>query len=87
MPTPARIPRRDGVLQPVQDVVPQAGLVVIDEDGGADVHRADQDKPLPDAAHADLFRHLVGNVQDFLAALGVEPEVMCMGCHLELREQ
>src|SRR3989442_15751495 len=43
---PRRIPRRNRSLQPLQDVVPQSRLMVVDENGGRDVHGTDQDNSL-----------------------------------------
>src|SRR6185295_19860030 len=81
VPVAARIPWRDGVLQPMQDVVPEPRLVIVHEDRGTDVHRAYQDEAFLDSAGSDLRHHLVGDVDDLLAALGLEPEVMSVRCH------
>src|SRR5712691_769000 len=76
-----RIPRRDRALEPLQDVIPQSRLVIVHEYRRRDVHRADQYDPLADPAFLDLTGHFVGDVDDFLAAFGIEPEVVRLGLH------
>jgi len=55
--------------------------VIVHEDGGGDVHRAHQREPFCDAARPDLLGDLVGDVDDFLALLGVEPDVVRVALH------
>src|ERR687895_206660 len=40
------IPRRDVALQPVENVLPESRLVVVDKDGGRDVHGRHEYHPL-----------------------------------------
>src|SRR3989442_13597061 len=46
-----------------------------------DVHGAHQDEPFPRAAVPHLLSHLVGDVDDLLALLRIEPEVVSVGLH------
>jgi hypothetical protein len=59
--------------------------VVVDKDGGADVHGGYQDDTLADTADLDLLRDLVGDVDDLLAALGLEPEIVSVSGHLRVK--
>ena len=63
-------------FQPVQDVMPEPRLMVIHEHRCRNVHRRDERHPLLDAGRPKLLRHLIGDVDDLLQALGVKPEVM-----------
>src|SRR5262245_57732467 len=78
---PLGTPRRDRVLEPLQDVLPEAGLVVVDEHRGADVHRRDECEAFSDPALAELRFGLVSDVDDLLAAFGLEPEVVRVRGH------
>jgi hypothetical protein len=73
----------------MQDVMPESRLVIVDEDGGRDMHGAHQHETFPYPARHHLFGNFVGDVDDFLAALRVEPEVVGAGGHgdqgLEIR--
>ena len=60
----------------VEDVLPQSGFVVVDEHRRADVHGGDEHEALADPADAHLLLHLVGDVDDLLALLGLEPQVV-----------
>src|SRR5712691_7282763 len=82
MPVPLGIPRRDGGVEPLEDVRPQSRFVIVHEYGRGDVHRAHQREPLCYTTLPDLLGDLPGDVDDFLALLGGEPEVVCMGLHL-----
>jgi hypothetical protein len=81
VPVAGRIPRRDGLVEPVEDVVPQPGLVVVHEDGRRDVHRRDEHESLPHGARRDLLLHLVRDVDDLLTLLRGEPEVVGVTGH------
>ena len=76
-----RIPRRDGRLKPPQDVRPEPRLVVVHEDGRGDVHGTHQHETFRDATLANLLGDLVGDVDDFLPRLRLEPEVMGVSRH------
>src|SRR5437773_6455228 len=39
---PVGVPWSDVFLQPIENVLPEAGLVIVDEHGGGDVHRGDE---------------------------------------------
>jgi hypothetical protein len=81
VPVPLGIPGRHRVLQPVQDIVPQPRFVVIHEHRGADVHGAHEHEAVADATGAHLRGDVVRDVDDLLAALGLEPEVVGMYGH------
>ena len=81
VPVAARVPRRDRLLQPFQDVLPEPRLVIVDEHRSADVHRRDEHEALANPARTDLLLDLVGDVDDLLALLGLEPEVVRVGGH------
>src|SRR5262245_40017855 len=76
-----RVPGGDRRLEPVENVVPESGLVIVDEDGGADMHGGDQHESLADPAGSHLTLDLIGDVDDFLAVLGLEPEIVGMRGH------
>src|SRR6476660_7930725 len=42
------VPRRDGLLEPIEDVLPESRLVVVHEYGGRDMHRRGEHHPLAD---------------------------------------
>src|SRR5687767_1791793 len=81
VPVQGGVPGCHGVLQPVQDVVPESRLVVVDEDRCRNVHCGNQRHSLPDSALLELGFDLAGDVDDLLAALGLEPEVVSVGLH------
>ena len=56
------------LLKPFADVLNQAAFVVVDVDGGGDVHGRDEAQAVADAAAVDDLLDLVGDV-DHLAAL------------------
>ena len=55
--------------------------MVIHEHRCADVQRRHQHQALADAAHRYLFGNLIGDVDDLLAPLGLEPEIVGVGRH------
>src|SRR5258706_761560 len=73
---PRRIPRGDRAFQPLQNVVPQSRFVIVDEHGRGYVHGAHQDQTFTHRAGLHLLHNLVGNVDDLLSPLRVEPEVV-----------
>src|SRR5690349_22545250 len=75
------IPWGDALLEPVEDVRPEAGLVVIDEDGRGDVHRRDEHHPLRDAGGGAAGLDVIGDVDDLLAFRGLEGSVGGMYAH------
>src|SRR4051812_25782618 len=46
---PPRVPGRDGGFEPLEDVLPEAGLMVIHEDRRRNVHRGDEDHSFCDS--------------------------------------
>src|SRR6185369_3629534 len=75
------IPWGDTLLEPVEDVGPEAGLVVVDEDGRGDVHRRDEHHPLRDAGGGAAGLDVIGDVDDLLAFRGPEGSVGGMYAH------
>src|SRR5687768_1619319 len=64
------------LLQPLLKIVDQAVLPVVDVHGGSDVHRRDEDDPF---LHAALFHgcgDLVGDADELLPLLRVEPQIV-----------
>jgi hypothetical protein len=74
-----RLPRGDGFFQPPEDVVPEARLVVVYEYRCADVHGRNQNESFLDTAGAYLLGDFVGDIDDLLTALRLEPQVVGMG--------
>jgi hypothetical protein len=67
--------RRRNLVQPFEHVLVQARLVVVDPDGGRDVHRGDEDQPLVDARLVDRGLHVLGDADQLAAAAGLERPV------------
>jgi len=63
------------LFDPCHDVLPEAGLVVVDDDGGGDVHGRDERQAFLDAAFVDDALDLVSDRYDFFAFFGVEGEI------------
>ena len=71
-----RLPaRRRDLVEPLEHVLVQARLVVVDPDGGGDVHRADEHEALGDARLVDGGLHVIGDADELAALLGVERPV------------
>ena len=68
-------------FQPDLEVVMQAGFVVVDEDGGSDVHGVDQAEAFPHAAFAQRGVDLRGDVHELPALGQFEPEFFAEGFH------
>src|SRR5262249_53652244 len=80
------VPGRAGVeggqpLQPALVVLVQAGLVVVDEDRGRDVHGVDQAQALAHAAFGHHLLHLGGDVHEVHAGRNVHGEVHGVRLH------
>ena len=69
------------LFEPLADVFDEAALVVIDVDGGGDVHGRDEAEAVTDAAAADDGLDLVSDVDHLFALAGVEGEVFGVGFH------
>src|SRR6267154_790729 len=81
MAIPRRIPRGDGPLEPLQDVFPESGLMVIHENRRRDVHGTNQHETFTHLANRDFLHNLVSYVDDLLSPLRVEPEVVSPRLH------
>src|SRR5256886_17180848 len=81
LPISPRLPWGDRLLEPLQDVRPEPRLVIVHEHGRRDVHGAYEYESLLHAARAHLLDHLIGDVEDLLTLLGIEPEVVGVGLH------
>jgi len=69
------------VLQPLPDVFPKPGLVIVHEDAGGDVHRAHQHHPLLDAARGHHRGHPVGDVDELALLLRLEMKILGLALH------
>src|SRR6266446_693549 len=69
------------LLYPLHNVLPKAGLVVIDYHSGSDMHRRDKRESFLDAALCDNVLHLLGDRHKFFPLLGMEGEVGGMRFH------
>src|SRR5207247_4974584 len=58
------VPWCDRAFEPLQNVLPQSRLVVVDEHRCRDMHCAHQDKAFTHLTRLDLLRHLVGDIDD-----------------------
>src|SRR5882672_1601483 len=58
--------------------------MIVHEYGSRDVHGAYEHEPLLHAALLDRAAHLLGDVDDLLTLLRVEPQVVGMGLHWPL---
>lgn len=72
---------RCDTLQPILKIPVEAGLVVVDEYTGSDVHRIDKTEPLADARFAHCLFDLRRNVDEFADFLRLEPELFRVGFH------
>jgi hypothetical protein len=67
--------RRGEILQPLLVVVEEARLVVVDEDGGGDVHGVDQTEALGHAALQDRPLDVRRNVDEAHAGRDLESQI------------
>jgi hypothetical protein len=70
-----RLVRREA-LEPVVEILDQAGLCVIDVDRRRDVHRVDETEPVLDPGAADEVLDVGRDVHVIAAVRGLEPEVV-----------
>ncbi len=63
-------------FQPLFDVGNQATLMIVDIDGGGDVHGRDKAKAIADAAAGNDFLKLRRDVDDLLPLSGVEDQIL-----------
>ena len=71
------------LFQPEADVFDEAVLVVVDVDGGGDVHGRDEAEAVSDAAARDDRLDFAGDVDHFILGRGVEGEVFGVGLHMD----
>src|SRR5260221_1407259 len=77
-----RLPaRRRDFVEPLDDVLVQPGLVVVDPDAGGDVHRRDQHHPFGDPRLLDRRLDLLGDSNQLPALGGLEGHVGGMRLH------
>jgi len=81
VPIVVRRPWRHPVLQPVEDVLPETRLVVVDEDRRRDMHGRDEHHSLVDAGGRAAFLDFLRNVDDLLAGLRVERQIRRVKLH------
>src|SRR5919198_1811271 len=85
MPVAVGLPRRDVVLEPIEDVLPKAGLMIVHEHRRGDVHRRHEDHALVNVGSRATSIDTVRDVDDLLAAFRVEGEIVGMGLHWRWR--
>ena len=68
-------------FEPGGDVLDEAGLVVVNVDGGGDVHGGNEAQAVGDAGAVDDGFHLVGDVNHFVLLAGVEGKVFGVDGH------
>lgn len=68
-------------FQPFFIIVVQPAFIVVDEDGGGDVHGIDEAESLADAAFTQTLFHLRCDVCKTAAGREVEPEFFAVGFH------
>src|SRR6185437_13884165 len=81
MPIAFRIPRRHRLLEPVENVFPEIRLVIIHEYRRRDVHRRHEHHAFRDSRRGSTSFDGVGDVDDLLAPLRVEGEVIGVCLH------
>src|SRR5215831_329922 len=81
VPVTLGIPRRDGVFEPVLDVVPQPRFVIVHEHRRGDMHGGHEDEPFRHPARADLLLDGVRDIDDLLPLLRVEPQIVGVALH------
>src|SRR5258708_29633347 len=78
---PRGTPRGDGPPEPLQEVCPESGLMVIHEDRRRDVHGTNQHETFTPLANLHFLHNLVSYVDDLLPPLRVEPEIVSPRLH------
>jgi hypothetical protein len=76
------LPGRDALLEPIENVLPQSGLVIVDEDRRGDMHRRDEDKAFANARRGTTGLDVVGDVDDLLPILRGEGEIRGVRLHV-----
>lgn len=74
-------PARGNVFEPLRDVFDQTVFMVVDVDGGGDVHGADEAEAVVDAALMDDILYLGRKVHHLVTFLRVERQVGGVGLH------
>src|SRR5215467_6184207 len=69
---------RRELLEPLHDVVPEPGLMVVDEDARGDVHRTHEDEAVAQPRARAHFFYAVGDVDDLVTVFRVERDVFGM---------
>jgi len=71
-------------FKPLANVLNQAVFVVVDVNGGRDVHGRHEAQAVFDAAALDDLFNLIGDVHHFAALLGLEDEIFGVSLHASL---
>ena len=79
------IPRRDRLLEPIENVLPEPRLVIVHEHRRRDVHRRDEHHALANPGRGATALDVVGDVDDLLALLRVEGEIVRVRLHVVVR--
>src|SRR5439155_7743072 len=72
-------------LQPIENILPEIRLVIVDEYRCGDVHRRNEHHAVDDVGLRAALLDVVGDVDDLLAALRVEGEIVRVRLHEESR--
>src|SRR5688572_13708127 len=75
------VPGCNAVLEPIEDVLPQTRLVIVDEDRRGDVHGRHEHEALADSGGRATGLDLIGDVDDLLTMLRVEGEILRVRLH------
>ena len=74
--------RRRELVEPLERVLEEPGLVVVDPDARGDVHRRDEHHALGDAGLVDGLLDVVGDAHELAALGGLEGQVAGVGAHV-----
>lgn len=72
---------RSEFLQPAVKILMQAGLVIVDEDAGADMHRVAEDKTFANSAFQQTRLHFAGDVHKGTARREIVPQFLPVAFH------
>ena len=82
VPVALGIPRSDRLLEPIENVLPEPRLVIVHKDRRRDVHGRDEHHALANPGGGAAALDLLGDVDDLLALLRLEGEIVGMRLHV-----
>src|SRR5262245_20429718 len=77
----AVVARRRQAVEPLDELLLQAALLVVHPDAGRDVHGGHETEPLDDSRRRHDLRYALGDVDELAACARVEPEVLGVRAH------